>query len=283
MWLISHAHVHTQNVEHARALLFRLEHDSPQTKGVGASSKHDDQRVDLQEKRSLLKRLQKRLDDLAHVDDEGDSGEYSDSSDDEDLLHRYAPAILNTSSGIETKIQEKPAIRTSDAQTAAAAATTSSTLRYRKNDGENLHPNTATSSGLSSGAPGTNFNNTTPFSPASTSKASESEKKTTNLLEAHEGEQNQLTESLLTLASALKQSTLSFSESLDSSNPLVDLAASALDKNVSGMDSAGRRMGALRRMTEGRGWWARLGLYGWVAALWVAAILVGLVIPKLRF
>ena len=102
-------------------------------------------------------------------------------------------------------------------------------------------------------------------------------------MEAHEGEQNQLTESLLTLASALKQSTMSFSENLEGSNPLVHAAARALDQNVSGMESAGKRMGALRRMTEGRGWWARISLYGWIAGLWVVAILVGLVLPKLRF
>ena len=50
-----------------------------------------------------------------------------------------------------------------------------------------------------------------------------------------------------------------------------------------GMEAAGNRMGALRRMTEGKGWWGRIRLYAIIAALWVAAFLLVFVGPKLRF
>ena len=197
----------------------------------------------------------------------------------------YAPAITDIHGGLDTKIQDKPAIGPSDAQKAAAAATVSSTLRSRKG-GDNLlqQDRGATSGSTRAGSSATKLGNTTtPFNPAPDRTTTTDSKDTTKLIEAHDSEQTQLTEGLLTLASALKQSTLSFADSLDSSNPILDTAARALDKNVTGMEAAGKRMGALRRMTEGKGWWARFGLYGWVGALWVVAILIGLVLPKLRF
>ena len=217
------------------------------------------------------------------MEDESLSDSELDNSDDEDLLSQFAPAIPNTTSGVETKVQEKPALASSQAQTAAAAATLSSTLRSRRPGGDSLHPDTAQTTGTSSNGSKSTPSGTTPFKPAANHKSKTDDNTTTNLLEAHDSEQTALTDSLLTLASALKNSTMSFSESLDSSNPIVDAAARALDKNVTGMEAAGQRMGTLRRMTEGRGWWARISLYGWVAGLWVVAILVGLILPKLRF
>lgn len=63
----------------------------------------------------------------------------------------------------------------------------------------------------------------------------------------------------------------------------VDRAAEGLDKNVLGMEGAERRMGTLRRMTEGQGWYGRIKLYAIIAALWVGAFLLVFVGPKLRF
>ena len=103
------------------------------------------------------------------------------------------------------------------------------------------------------------------------------------LLAHHSNEQESLTSNLLTLASELKSSTNSFKDKLSESNPLVDQATSSLDKNVGGMQSAEKRMSMLRRMTEGKGWWARIGLYGWVAGLWIVLLLIMFVLPRLRF
>jgi hypothetical protein len=49
------------------------------------------------------------------------------------------------------------------------------------------------------------------------------------------------------------------------------------------MEAAGKRMGMLRRMTEGKGWFGRMMLYAWIAGLWVVAILLVFVGPKFRF
>lgn len=49
------------------------------------------------------------------------------------------------------------------------------------------------------------------------------------------------------------------------------------------MEAAEKRMGLLRRMTEGKGWWGRMMLYAWIVAGWVLAILIVFAGPKLRF
>jgi len=63
----------------------------------------------------------------------------------------------------------------------------------------------------------------------------------------------------------------------------MDRAVRGLDKNTTGMEAAGKRMGLLKRMSEGKGWWGRMMLYAWIAGLWVVAILLVFVGPKLRF
>ena len=49
------------------------------------------------------------------------------------------------------------------------------------------------------------------------------------------------------------------------------------------MEAAQKRVGALRRLTEGRGWWGRMLMYAYIAGLMVLAILIVFVLPKLRF
>jgi hypothetical protein len=85
------------------------------------------------------------------------------------------------------------------------------------------------------------------------------------------------------MASALKASSQSFSSSLESEKTVLDSATSGLDKNEQGMEAAQRRVGALRRLTEGRGWWGRMVMYAYIAGLMVLAILIVFVLPKLRF
>lgn len=92
-----------------------------------------------------------------------------------------------------------------------------------------------------------------------------------------------MTERLVSLARALKDSSTQFSSSLDNDTETLKRAVDGLDKNTTGMDAAGQRMGLLKRMSEGKGWWGRMMLYAWIAGLWVFAILLVFVGPKLRF
>lgn len=104
-----------------------------------------------------------------------------------------------------------------------------------------------------------------------------------DLLAANDTESANLTSSLFTLAQALKASSTQFSESLTTDTETLNRATEGLDKNAAGMEAAGKRMGLLKRMSEGKGWWGRMMLYAWIAGLWVLAILLVFVGPKLRF
>lgn len=96
-------------------------------------------------------------------------------------------------------------------------------------------------------------------------------------------EQEDLTDSLLSLASQLKASSHNFHNSLESEQSVLDRAVHGIDRTSSTMEAAGQRMGMLRRMTEGKGWWGRMMLYAWIFGLWVIAILIVFVGPKFRF
>lgn len=92
-----------------------------------------------------------------------------------------------------------------------------------------------------------------------------------------------LTSSMVSLVAQLKSSTLAFSSSLDLDNEALVRAQEGLEKNESGMQAAGKRMGMLKRMSEGKGWWGRIMLYAWIGGLWIIAILLVFVGPKFRF
>ncbi|KAL9116759.1 MAG: hypothetical protein Q9187_006713 [Circinaria calcarea] len=122
-----------------------------------------------------------------------------------------------------------------------------------------------------------------PSSPSSTSTSNPNANTTATLLTSSSTTQAQLTTSLLTLTSALKASTLSFHAALEAEKPLLAQTAEALDKNSDGMAAAEKRMGLLRKMSEGQGWWGRMMLYAWIGGLWVLALGLVFVGPKLRF
>lgn len=106
---------------------------------------------------------------------------------------------------------------------------------------------------------------------------------TESLLTHNRTEQEALTTSLLTMASALKNSSKAFSTSLENEKDIVDRAAEGMDKNTTGLEQASKKMGMLRSMSEGRGWWGRMLLYAWIAGLALLAVLIVFVGPKFRF
>ncbi len=275
-----------QNLEYARTLLLRLEHDNSSPTHAKYQQQKNAYQTDLKGKRALIKQIQDRLYELNQLDDGDNSDGYaSNDPNAEDLLDRYAPAIKDTSNSVDTDGDGLETVgQPSQVQMAAAAATLSSTLRSRRAAQEPVNDtafSTGTSSDLLPRKPSAPNTSTSPFAPASSKQPDTSANDV--LLEHHSSEQEALTSSLLTLAQALKASTLSFADSLEASNPLVDRASEALDGNVKGMEAAGLRMGMLRKMTEGRGWWSRLTLYAKIAVLAVVALVIVFILPKLRF
>ena len=103
------------------------------------------------------------------------------------------------------------------------------------------------------------------------------------MLSHNRDEQESLTTSLLEMAKQLKQQSVHFGQTLEGDKGILDRAVSGLDKNQLGMDAASRRMGTLRKMTEGKGWLARLKLYAFIFGLWLVAFLIVFVGPKIRF
>ncbi|THW11887.1 hypothetical protein D6D24_06920 [Aureobasidium pullulans] len=255
------------NVEYARTLLLRLEHN---TADIKTQSRKSTIQADLQTKRDLIKKLNTRLIELNQL---ASLQEDSDSSSDEEegeesqgqKVREFAPAV-STSDTLDTD----PSL-TSPQQ---AAQDLANNLRSRKPNATNSNApaDSATTSAL--------FNNRSTAQPTT---AAGEKLSTEQVLDSANRDQDILTTSLVALAQSLKQSSLSFASSLDAEKEVLRRAEGGLDKNSMGMEAAGNRMGALRRMTEGKGWWGRIRLYAIIAALWVAAFLLVFVGPKLRF
>lgn len=103
------------------------------------------------------------------------------------------------------------------------------------------------------------------------------------ILDRERREQEEITEAMSKITKELKLSSLRFSEALEEDKEMTEQAAKGLNKNELGLEAAARRMGALTRMTEGKGWWGRIILYAWIYGLMVVLVLVVFVLPKLRF
>lgn len=278
------------NIEHARALLLTLEKHSST---IRIQSQKQAAETDLQAKRDWIKNLNTRLREISTIssehdseedetfDDEDDSNE-SQSREHEDILSKYAPAV-QTEAGLETggssTPQQDPVL---DAVKQQFQHKVQQELRSRKQQPQqpNLRP-TDNKSAASTTAREQLFSGRPQQSQQQTSDSSLS--KTESLMSHNRTEQETLTQGLLGLARALKESSQSFGASLESEKDVLKRAEGGLDKNAQGMQAAEQKMGTLRRMSEGQGWWGRIKLYAFIFGLWVACFLLVFVGPKLRF
>ncbi|KKA18511.1 hypothetical protein T310_7527, partial [Rasamsonia emersonii CBS 393.64] len=145
-----------------------------------------------------------------------------------------------------------------EAEAGAPSTTSTSTLRHR-----HRHPQTSAITATSTPTTFTSTTTALPTIPSTTAAAAAATTQTkTQLTEstltAHRLEQESLTESLVALASQLKASSQAFQSSLEAEKSILARAVDGLDRNVAGLEAAGKRMGVLRRMTEGKGWWGRM-------------------------
>jgi hypothetical protein len=261
------------NVEKARTLLLSLEKQSASVRSQ-LSQKQQIQ-ADLQQKRELVKQLNAKLEELNRLgeeeedldsdsDDEGDEQEESNGSTQQPS---YAPARLDADNGLEANVEPREMLRSavSDAQQQA----NQQEMRSRK---------------LLSAADNRSAASTTAREELFAGRKQHPDLETTEALMSHNrSEQDALTNGLLGLAKALKESTMNFGASLEAEKDVMKRAESSLEKSSLGMEAAGAKMGTLRRMSEGQGWWGRIKLYGCIFALWVFLFLVVFLGPKLRF
>lgn len=103
------------------------------------------------------------------------------------------------------------------------------------------------------------------------------------ILDHQRKEQEAVTEDLLRMASQLKLSSQKFGAALQEDTEVLTHAGQGLSKNELSLEAAARKMGAITKMTEGKGWWGRIMLYAWIYGIMVVLVLVVFVLPKLRF
>lgn len=245
-----------QNLEYARTLLLRLEHDSSSIK---IQSRKAAAQTSLSAQRALIKRLTDRLRDLERIGDDEIMQYKSEQDVGEDILAEYEDAghphdctsEKMTEQSLYSHFPQQPLLEPSN------------TIRNRRQGDATKSLSPATATGADTGDTVTGD--------------------TAKILESEDSQAADLTSSLLSLAQQLKASSKSFSASLTADTEHLNRAVDGLDKNTSGMEAAGKRMGMLKRMSEGKGWWGRMMLYAWIVGLWLTAFLLVALGPKLRF
>ena len=280
---MSNARRRRQNVEYARTLLLHLEHGAAVSAGPIASPPSPpppgSMHKDLEAKRTLVRALGQRLAELDHHSgsSSSSSASASDVDDTADVAGvSYAPGA-RAESGLDAGDGETRATADNAELRSAAHELSTTLLRERRRRGSGAGSED-TDGRRADASTGTDLFAGRSNRPAGTSADDAAEARA-----ADKGEQDALTTSLVALASQLKAQSQHFSATLATDEAVLTRATAGLDASGQGMEAAERKMGMLRRMTEGKGWWARLRLYALIGPLWVAAFLVVFVGPKIRF
>ena len=295
-----------QNIDYARLLLTRLQQDAL---GIKVHARRQEVQADLNWKRDLLDQVTDRIRDLeelsAHaVDDEDDSSSEQDDilseiiatpsqsldSRSTDMLEEDSGrddqehSMLETSPPTETRqngsngrivetleevISEKPDTLTSHTLRPRGQQPAQSDPEKARQD-----PDTAQTTGATTQRSLLLGDRSAQVSDVAVKEA---------ILDRERREQEEITEAMSKITKELKLSSLKFSEALEEDKEMTEQATKGLSSNELGLEAAARRMGALTRMTEGKGWWGRVILYAWIYGLMVVLVLVVFVLPKLRF
>jgi hypothetical protein len=227
--------------------------------------------ADLQRKRELVKQLSTRLEELNKLDEaeDSDSDDGKDEEDPDVPQPSYAPARADADNGIDAGSEPQELLRSAAEQQQAEQQQQQQEIRSRK---------------PVSAADNRNAASTTARENLFAGRKQHPDLETTEALMSHNrSEQDALTKGLLGLARSLKESTVNFGASLEAEKDVMKRAEGSLEKSSLGMEAAGKKMGTLRRMSEGQGWWGRIKLYGCIFALWVFLFLIVFLGPKLRF
>ncbi|CCU78761.1 hypothetical protein similar to synaptobrevin [Blumeria hordei DH14] len=259
------------NLNYAQNLLDRLEQDAAMAKDQ--RWKHEEIST-LSQKRLTLQTFQKRLEELKNL------GTEDESENQEDLLGELSneeSQSEETSNSIQISVQKgdfnqsleedglpfdtlPTTSRTRNKTSPLTKDSTENTLRARFIAEKNELINTSI---LTTGT--------------NTSTTRET------LLSHNRTEQEDLANSLLEMAQTLKTSSLAFGIALGEEKEVLMKATQGLDKNEQELEIAQKRMGLLRRVSEGKGRFGRLLMYLWVAGLAVIAVIVVFIMPKLRY
>jgi len=289
------------DIETARAVLTRLEQDALATK---IHSRRQELQADLTHKRELIDDLLERIQDLEDMGGAEDDGG-SSSEGEEDVL---AEIIQTPSESMDSRSTGVTAAdeHAEEGEAAVAGATTEVPRPIEDEAPPPDAPRPEDASAATPEPPQTMLSQTMrargprPSQPgtaggekdgtAQTTLASLFESRSTAgtateeaILDDHRKEQEALSEDILRLARALKDKSLSTSRLLDEDKDVLGRVGEGLDATDRNMESAGKGMGALTRLTEGKGWWGRMILFGMVYGMMLLLAVLFLTLPKLRF
>ncbi|KAF4977336.1 hypothetical protein FZEAL_6108 [Fusarium zealandicum] len=273
------------NLEYARKSLSKLEHDALAIKAPGRRA---EVQGDLNGKRELLELLLDRLEDLRQVaiDDEDEDDA---STDGEDILSEIIPTpsdsmadsistgLPTESSGQDDNDDLEPPETTPEASRPSAPASQPPIPADSAPDAptppreQTQEPTQTTQTLRSRGTPASSdpsshstaraalfANRSKPSTPQASTATAEA------LLDRQRSEQDALSESILKMAGALKSSSQRFSDTLEADKDVVGRAGEGMDKTERSMEATRGRMGTLKKMTEGKGWWGRMILIAWL-------------------
>lgn len=284
-----------QNIDYARTLLTRMEQEAFSIKVL---TRKQDTQAGLAQKRELLDHIANRLKDLeemrAHADDEDTGSEGDDILNEiimtpSESMDSRSTDIHTQSTGEDDEAQDDQplargergnAVETLDQFLSEKPETiTSHDLRPRGKQPAPSDPekqpqgiDTAQTTGASRSL--LFGNRAKEVSDVSTTEA---------ILDHQRKEQEVVTEDLLRMASQLKVNSQKFGEVLQEDTEALGHAVKGLDKNELSLEAAARSMGAITKMTEGKGWYGRIMLYAWIYGLMVVLVLLVFALPKLRF
>ncbi|ETN43666.1 uncharacterized protein HMPREF1541_02825 [Cyphellophora europaea CBS 101466] len=267
-------------IEGARNLLLQLEREA---QGIKVQKTRTAALRDLAAKRKVVRRLRERVEEIGReVESMGDA-------------KWQTPPETTRGETLWDVVQQRAAMRASEG---GAAKGDERLLEGRpvQDEGEELPEDQEKSAQearddlFNSGNTSSTIRRRDKQTRAATSPTSHSSMGKSTGVSSHEksmhssaADQEALTTSLVSLAAQLKQQTRAFQFSLDQDKGLLNRAIEGLEGNITGLDAASRNMQFLKRMSEGEGWWGRMKLYAIIFGLWVVAILLVFVMPKLRF
>ncbi|KAJ4391450.1 hypothetical protein N0V93_005067 [Gnomoniopsis smithogilvyi] len=292
------------NIDYARTLLTRMEQDAF---GIKVLTRKQETQADLNRKRELLDTLTYRLKEVeelsAHsVDDEDTSSEGDDYLNEiimtpSDSIDSRSTDIPTQGTGEDDEANNDQEERLQDTRSPGRGG--SGQIVETLDDFLSEKPDVVTTQTLrprgKQSAPSDPEKQAQFIDTAQTTGASRSllfgehakdvsdVANSEAILDHQRKEQEIVTEDLLRMAGQLKLSSQKFGEALQEDTEILNRAGEGLSKNELSLEAAARRMGAITKMTEGKGWYGRIMLYAWIYGLMVLLVLLVFVLPKLRF
>ena len=263
------------NVEGARTLLLQLERKA---QGLRIQRAKYEAIKDLGEKRKLIKRLRNRIEEIGREVEMMASDDWRPPFEDDEgetlfeVLQKQAKArgLANTA-----EEDAKDEILREGKPVETVEEDSNTTSKGDLNSKEELFGSSnLRRRGKGPGATGDSTTQTSGFSNLPATERS--------LLDSSRVHED-ITASLVNMATRLKQEQRKLQFSLEQDKGILGRALEGLDVSLTGMEAASKNMKFLERMSEEEGWFGRLKLYGMIFGMWVAAFLLVFVGPKLRF